>query len=48
VAREIIKADEIVDFTPHENFLERFAQRLGAGAAQAFLRFTGTSGMALR
>jgi len=48
VAREIIKAEHIVDFTPHENFLERFAQRLGAGATQAFFRFSGASGLAVR
>jgi len=48
VAREIIKADHIVDFTPHENLAERFAKRLGAGAAEAFLRFSGASGVAVR
>ncbi|MET0216806.1 MAG: S49 family peptidase [Burkholderiales bacterium] len=48
VAREIIKADNIVDFTPRENFLERFAKRLGAGASAAFIRYLGTSGAALR
>ena len=30
VAREVIKAEEIVDYTPHENLAERFAKRFGA------------------
>ena len=34
VAREVIKAENIVDFTPHENLVERFSRRLGAAAAE--------------
>ena len=30
VAREIIKAEEIIDYTPHENVAERLAKRFGA------------------
>jgi protease-4 len=30
VAREVIKAEEIVDYTPHDNMAERLAKRLGA------------------
>ncbi|MBL8540436.1 MAG: S49 family peptidase [Betaproteobacteria bacterium] len=48
VAREIIKADQVVDFTSHETVLERFARRLGAGAMQAFLHFSGGSVSAVR
>jgi protease-4 len=33
VAREVIKAESIVDFTQKENIAERFAKRLGAGVA---------------
>jgi protease-4 len=33
VAREIIGAEDIVDFSTTEDLLERFARRLGAGAA---------------
>jgi protease-4 len=33
VAREVIKAEEIVDFSQKENLAEKFARRLGAGAA---------------
>jgi protease-4 len=31
VAREVIKAEEIIDYTPHENVAERLAKRFGAG-----------------
>jgi protease IV len=30
VAREVVKAEEVVDFTPEDNFAERVARRLGA------------------
>lgn len=33
VAREIIKAEEIVDFTPRPNYWKRFADRLGTAMA---------------
>jgi protease IV len=39
VAREVIKAEDIIDYTPRENVAERLAKRfgagVGAGAAQA-------------
>ncbi|MFT3664794.1 S49 family peptidase [Piscinibacter sp.] len=31
VAREVVKAEEIVDYTPRENVAERLAKRFGAG-----------------
>lgn len=37
VAREVIKAEDVVDFTPRANFAERLAKRFGAGAAQALI-----------
>ena len=44
VAREVVKAEEVIDFTPHENVAERLAKRFGAsigsGAVQA-LRSAG-------
>jgi protease-4 len=43
VAREVIKAENIVDFTPHENLAERFARRFGAATAEALLGQTATS-----
>ncbi len=33
VARELIKAEEIVDYTPSEDLLERFARQVGAESA---------------
>ncbi|MET0107049.1 MAG: S49 family peptidase [Sedimenticola sp.] len=42
VARELIGAEDIVDFTPSEDLLERFAKRIGAGAASAFANILGT------
>lgn len=39
VAREVLKAERVVDFTRKENVAERFARRLGAGAADAVLEF---------
>ncbi|HRI17245.1 MAG TPA: S49 family peptidase [Burkholderiaceae bacterium] len=45
VAREVVKADEIIDYTPHENLVQRLANRfgaaIGAGAVKA-LRATST------
>ena len=39
VAREVVKAEDIVDYTPHENVAERLAKRfgasVGAGAVKA-------------
>jgi protease-4 len=38
VAREVIKAEDIVDFSTRESLAERFARRLGAAMAQTLLR----------
>jgi protease-4 len=37
VAREVIKAERVVEFTPGQNLVERFAQRLGATMANTLL-----------
>ncbi|MBK6337477.1 MAG: S49 family peptidase [Betaproteobacteria bacterium] len=37
VAREVIKAEELVDFTPEDDLTDRFARRLGAVLAGEFL-----------
>jgi protease-4 len=39
VAREVVKAEEIVDFTQKDNLAEKFAKRFGASAASAFAEF---------
>ena len=45
VAREVVKAEEIIDYTPKENIAERFAKRfgasLGAGAVKALQSMGG-------
>ena len=39
VAREVVKAEDIVDYSQKENIAEKFARRLGAGAAGALAEF---------
>lgn len=41
VARELIGAEEIVDFTAKEDLWERLSERLGAGMTEALARLTG-------
>jgi len=43
VAREIIGAEDIVNFTPAENLLDRLAQRAGVGVATTLARISGFS-----
>jgi protease-4 len=37
VARDVIKAEEIVDFSQKENIAEKFARRFGASAANTLV-----------
>jgi protease-4 len=48
VAREVIKAEEIVDFTLRENVAERLAKKFGAGMADGLARFGVFQGLLLR
>lgn len=41
VARDVIKAETLVDYTPRENVAERFAKKLGASMAEALVKFGG-------
>ena len=41
VAREVIGAENIVDFTKSDDLFERFAKKLGAGAASVFSKVMG-------
>jgi protease-4 len=36
VARDVIKAEDIVDYTQKEGIAEKFARRFGAAAANSF------------
>ena len=47
VARDVIKAEDIVDYTQQESFAERLAGRLGAAMAKAWSPF-GKAGVSLR
>jgi len=49
VARDVIKAEDIVDFTSHEGLADRLAKRFGAGMASVLPNFTSQSaGITLR
>lgn len=48
VARDVLKAETIVDFTRDENIAERLARRLGAGIASVLLEFAARAGPQLR
>ncbi|HZW24827.1 MAG TPA: S49 family peptidase [Gallionella sp.] len=47
VARDVIKAEDIVDFTMKEDFAERLAKRFGAGVASA-LGYSAQGSVSLR
>ena len=38
VAREVVKAEEIIDYTPHDNMAERLAKRFGASIGQGAVK----------
>ena len=38
VAREVVKAEEVVDYTPRENVAEKLAKRFGASIGEAAMR----------
>ena len=44
VARDVIKAEELVDFTPRENVAERLAKRFGTSMAESLVKL-GVSGV---
>lgn len=41
VAREVVKAQDLVDYTHHENVAERLAKRFGASVGQGLVRALG-------
>ena len=48
VAREVVKAEEIVDFTQKENIAEKLAKRFGSGVASAMLEFAARASPGIR
>lgn len=48
VAREIIEAEDIVNYTLRETVFERFADRIGASMASTFARITGLNGLSIK
>lgn len=48
VARDVIKAEDIVDFTPRENIAERVARKFGAAMAEALVKVSGQGPAQLR
>lgn len=47
VARDVVKAEDIVDYTPKDNVAERLAKRFGASIGEGAMRMLG-SGLTLR
>jgi protease-4 len=48
VAREVIKAEDIVDFTPRENIAERVARRFGAAMAESLVKASMVNPLTIR
>ena len=48
VAREIVKAEDMVDYTPQEGFAERVAKRFGAATAKSWLAPLSSGAINLR
>ena len=48
VARDVIKAEDVVDFTLRENIAERVARRFGAAMAEALVKVSMMGGAQLR
>jgi protease-4 len=46
VARDVFKAEEVVDYTPQPDLAEKFAKRFGAAAGQAMAKALG--GLSIR
>jgi len=48
VAREVIKAEDIVDYTQKENVAEKFARRFGLGVASGLIEFAARTSAGIR
>jgi protease-4 len=47
VAREVIKAEHVVDFSPRSNLAEKFARQIGTGAGETLARVLGVGAGAI-
>jgi protease-4 len=47
VARDVVKAEDIVDYTQKENLAEKVARRFGAGAMNSLIEFAVRSGLSI-
>ncbi len=48
VARDVVKAEEIVDYTQRENVAQRLARRFGAGVGESVMRTLGSGSFSVR
>jgi protease-4 len=48
VAREVVKAEHVVDYTQKQNIAERFARRFGAVTAQSLVKILGMPALEVR
>jgi protease-4 len=48
VAREVVKAETIVDFTREDGITEKLAKRFGAGVTSALLQFVAGASLGIR
>jgi protease IV len=48
VARDVIKAEELVDYSPKDNVAERLARRFGAAAGSSFFSMLKVSGLSMQ
>jgi protease-4 len=48
VAREVVKAEDIIDYTQRENVAERLAKRFGAAVGAGAVKALQASGLQLR
>jgi protease-4 len=48
VAREVVKAEDIIDYTRHDNVAEKLAKRFGAAVGEGAVKAMRAGGMSLR
>ena len=46
VAREVVQAEEVIDYTPHDNVAERLVKRFGAAMGEGAVRAAAGLGLA--